>query len=495
MWLRPKALVTMRRMLTPAFDPERFRREARAVVDWIADYWQTLEPRPVQSQVTPGDVRAQLSPHAPSEPEPLAAVLADLDRVIVPGLTHWQHPAFFAYFPASASGPSILGELLAAGLGVQGMLWSTSPACTELETHVLDWLRELLGLPERFASSGMGGGVIHDSASSGLLCALVAARERATHLQSNRHGLSQTDRPLVAYASAAAHSSFDKAARIAGLGSEWARRIAVDSHGRMDATALAATMDADVAAGRIPCFVCATVGTTAAGAIDPVPEIAAVTARHNAWLHVDAAWAGAAALCPELRPPLVAGAEAANSWSFNPHKWLLVNFDCHTLWVADRTSLVQALATRPDYLRNAATDSGGVIDYAEWQVPLGRRFRALKLWLTLRMLGAEAIRGRIRAHVAWASEFASWVTADPRFELLAPPSLSLVCFGLRAGDAASRRLLDRLNAGGTALLSQATVGGRFALRLAVGGPLTERRHVEAVWAELSGLADEAAQTA
>jgi aromatic-L-amino-acid decarboxylase len=440
-------------------------------------------------------VRAQLPPHAPDEPEPLAAVLADLDRVIVPGLTHWQHPAFFAYFPASASGPSILGELLAAGLGVQGMLWSTSPACTELETHVLDWLRELLGLPERFASSGMGGGVIHDSASSGLLCGLVAARERATHLQSNRHGLTQTDRPLVAYASAAAHSSFDKAARIAGLGSEWARRIAVDSRGCMDATALAAAMDADVAAGRIPCFVCATVGTTAAGAIDPVPEIAAVTARHNAWLHVDAAWAGAAALCPELRPPLVAGAEAADSWSFNPHKWLLVNFDCHALWVADRTSLVQALATRPDYLRNAATDSGGVIDYAEWQVPLGRRFRALKLWLALRMLGAEAIRGRIRAHVAWAGEFASWVAADPRFELLAPPSLSLVCFGLRAGDAASRRLLDRLNAGGTAFLTQATVGDRFALRLAVGAALTERRHVEAVWAELSRLADEAAQTA
>jgi len=479
-------------MLPRAFDPERFRHEARAVIDWIADYWATLESRPVQSQVGPGEVRSHLPPRAPEQPEPLDAVLADLDRVIVPGLTHWQHPSFFAYFPASASGPSILGELLAAGLGVQGMLWSTSPACTELETHVLDWLRELLGLPERFASAGSGGGVIHDSASSGLLCALLAARERATRRHTNRHGVSQGDRPLVAYASADAHSSFEKAARIAGLGSEWARRIPTDGLGRMNPTALAAAVAADAAAGRIPCFICATVGTTAAGGIDPVSEIAAVAARHGAWLHVDAAWAGAAAICPELQPPLVAGAAAADSWGFNPHKWLLVNFDCHALWVADRRPLLDALTIRPDYLRNAASERGDVIDYSDWQVPLGRRFRALKLWMVLRMIGAESIRSRIRDHVAWAHEFAAWVADDPRFELAAPPALSLVCFALRAGDAASRTLLDRLNAEGNAFLSQATIRGRFALRLAVGGALTERRHVAAVWSQLLRLADEAA---
>ena len=478
----------------PAFDPERFRREARAVVDWIADYWATLESRPVQSPVGPGDVRARLPAHAPERPEPLAAVLADLDRVIVPGLTHWQHPSFFAYFPASASGPSILGELLAAGLGVQGMLWSTSPACTELETHVLDWLRVLLGLPDRFAGAGSGGGVIHDSASSGLLCALLAARERTTSRHTNRHGVSQADHPLVAYASADAHSSFEKGARIAGLGSQWARRIPTDGHGRMDPRELAAAMDADSAAGRMPCFVCATVGTTASGAIDPVPEIAAVAARHAAWLHVDAAWAGAAAICPEFRPPLVAGAAAADSWGFNPHKWLLVNFDCHALWVADRRPLLEALAVRPDYLHNAASESGDVIDYSDWQVPLGRRFRALKLWLVLRMIGGESLRARIREHVAWAREFAGWVAVDQRFELVATPSLSLVCFALRAGDAASRALLDRLNAGGTAFLSHATIQGRFAIRLAVGGALTERRHVAAVWEAVARLADEAAQS-
>jgi aromatic-L-amino-acid decarboxylase len=478
----------------PGFDPERFRREARAVVDWIADYWAMLESRPVRSQVEPGDVRALLPPHAPEQPEPLDAVLSDLDRVIVPGLTHWQHPSFFAYFPASASGPSILGDLLAAGLGVQGMLWSTSPACTELETHMLDWLRELLGLPDRFASAGGGGGVIHDSASSGLLCALLAARERATRRHTNRHGMSQADQPLVAYASVDAHSSFEKGARIAGLGSEWARRIPTDERGRMDPTALAAALAADAAAGRIPCFVCATVGTTASGAIDPVPEIAAIASRHAAWLHVDAAWAGAAAICPELRSPLVAGAAAADSWGFNPHKWLLVNFDCHALWVADRRPLLDALAVRPDYLRNAASESGHVIDYSDWQVPLGRRFRALKLWLVLRMIAAEPLRARIREHVGWAREFAGWVAADPRFELVATPSLSLVCFAVRTGDAASRALLDRLNTGGTAFLSHATIQGRFALRLAVGSALTERRHVVAVWNEISRLADEAAQS-
>jgi aromatic-L-amino-acid decarboxylase len=470
------------------FDPERFRAEGRALVDWIADYWATLASRPVTPTVAPGEVLSRLPAHAPAAAEPLADVLADLERIIVPGLTHWQHPSFFGYFPASASGPSILGELLSAGIGVQGMLWATSPACTELETRVLDWLRDLLGLPERFSSGGPGGSVIQDSASSGTLVAMIAARERATAAATNATGLAQDARPLVAYASLDAHSSVEKAAGITGIGREWLRRIPVDHLGRMQASALAAAVDADTAAGRRPFFIAATVGTTASGGIDPVAEIAAVAARHAAWLHVDAAWAGAAAICPEFREALVAGADRADSWGFNPHKWLLVNFDCHALWVADRRPLVSALSMKPDYLRNRASESGAVTDYCDWQVPLGRRFRALKLWMTLRMLGSDALRGHIRRHVAWASEFGDLVAADARFDLLLPPNLSLVCFALRAGDGATRDLLDRVNATGRTFLTHARVCDRFAIRLAVGGATTTHDDVLATWRLLESLA-------
>lgn len=467
-------------MAPTAFDAERFRREARAVVDWIADYWATLEARPVAPSTEPGGIRAALPAAAPEHPEPLAAVLADLDRVILPGLTHWQHPAFFGYFPASTSGPSIMGELLAAGLGVQGMLWATSPACTELETQCIEWLRRLLGLPERFTVDGPGGGVIQDSASSGTLVAIVAARDRAM--------ASYPHRPLAAYYAADAHSSVEKGLRIAGIAATHRRRIPVDAAGTMDVAALQAAVETDAAAGLCPFFVAATVGTTARGAIDPVPAIAAVAERHGTWLHVDAAWAGTAAICPELRGPIVVGADRADSWGFNPHKWMLVNFDCHVLWVADRGPLVRALSMKPEYLRNAATESGAVVDYADWQVPLGRRFRALKLWMTLRMLGAEALRRHVRDHVAWAREFAACVAADPRFELLSEPCLSLVCFALRAGDEATAALLERVNAGGKAFLTHARVADRYAIRLAIGGTITERRHVMAAWRALADLA-------
>ncbi|MFM7808389.1 MAG: aminotransferase class V-fold PLP-dependent enzyme [Planctomycetota bacterium] len=475
------------------FDLERFRDDAHRLVDWIADHWRTLESRPVQSSVQPGWVRALLPTEAPESPESLDAIMGDLDRVIVPGLTHWQHPSFFAYFPANASAPAILGELLSAGLGVQGMLWATSPACTELETHVLDWLVTLLRLPERFRSTegggpGAGGGVIQDTASSGVLCAIVAARERATNFASDRHGVRQTEGTLVAYTSADAHSSVEKAARIAGIGQEWVRKVPIDARGEMDSTALGRMMDDDATSGRRPFFVAATAGTTACGAFDPVPAIAEHATRHGAWLHVDAAWAGAAALCDEFRAPIIAGAEHADSWGFNPHKWMLVNFDCHAFWVADRGALVRALSVLPEYLRNAATESGKVIDYRDWQVPLGRRFRALKLWMTLRMLGAEALRRRVREHVAWADAFAALVKGDDRFELLREPSLSLVCFALKSGDAATESLLARVNATGRAFLSHASVRGRHAMRLAVGGTLTERRHVIEAWKLIASLA-------
>jgi aromatic-L-amino-acid decarboxylase len=282
-----------------------------------------------------------------------------------------------------------------------------------------------------------------------------------------------------------AHSSIEKGLRIAGVDAASLRRIPTDAAGRMDAAALAASLAADADAGRRPFFVAATMGTTASGAIDPVPDVAVAASRHGSWLHVDAAWAGAAAICPEFRGEIIAGAERADSWGFNPHKWLLVNFDCHVLWVADRGPLVRALSMKPEYLRNTATESGAVIDYADWQVPLGRRFRALKLWMTLRMLGAEALRHHVRDHVAWADEFAALVAADPRFELLRPPALSLVCFALRAGDAATAALQERVNAGGTLFLSHARVADRHALRLAIGGAITERRHVLSAWETLA----------
>jgi aromatic-L-amino-acid decarboxylase len=474
-------------------DPDRWAGEAADVSAWIARLWRRMPDMPVRSNVEPGWVRSQLPASAPEAPEPLSAVLADMDRVIVPGLTHWQHPSFFAYFPANVSGPAILGELLAAGLGVQGMLWSTSPACTELETHVLDWLVDLMGLPACFRGAegggpGHGGGVIQDTASSGVLCAMVAARERATDFATDARGVHQGERPLVAYASVDAHSSVEKAGRIAGLGNAWVRKIPVDARGAMDVEVLEAAMRDDAAAGRRPFFVCATAGTTACGAFDPVERVAAVSRTHGAWLHVDAAWAGAAAICPELRPKVIEGAEHADSWGFNPHKWMLVNFDCHAFWVRDRRPLVRALSVLPEYLRNAASESGQVIDYRDWQVPLGRRFRALKLWMTLRMLGARAIREHIRGHVAWAAELAERIGEDDRFELLLPPSLGLVCLALRQGDAATTALLDRVNATGRVFMSHARVQGRMAIRVAIGGTLTRRQDVQAAWDLLQRMA-------
>ena len=461
------------------FDPEAFRREGRVVIDWIADYWASLPDRPVLSDVEPGEIAARLPAAAPEAPESLAAVLGDLDRIIVPGLTHWQHPGFFAYFPANASAPSILGELISAGLGIQGMLWTTSPAASELEGVVVDWLRQLLGLPDRFRLGGDGGGMIQDSASSGLLCCLVAARERAA-----ARGPGQR----IVYASSDAHSSVVKGAKIAGFPPAAIRRIDTDGAGRLRPDLLEAAMRDDTIAGQIPCFVVATVGTTARGAIDPVEAIGAIARLHGAWLHVDAAWAGTAAICPELRSRIVDGADLADSWGTNPHKSMLVNFDCHCLWIASRQVLASALTTKPDYLRTAVGDAGAVVDYSDWQVPLGRRFRALKLWMVLRMIGGEALRQRVRDHVAWTAEFTDLVAADPAFEILSSPSLALVTFALREGDAATAGLLARVNRAGPVFFSHARVGGRFAIRMAVGGTLTGRADVLGAWEVIAAAA-------
>ncbi|MEU3456091.1 pyridoxal-dependent decarboxylase [Micromonospora sp. NPDC006766] len=468
-------------------DPEEFRRAGHAVVDWIADYWTTLEQRPVTSQDPPGAVAAAL-PAGPTEHgEPVEAVLADLDRVVAPRLTHWQHPGFFGYFPANTSGPSVLGDLVSSGLGVQGMLWATGPACTELETVLLDWLAGLLDLPERFRSTGRGGGVIQDSASSATLVATLGALHRASKGRWRTDGI---DRRYRAYTSTEGHSSIEKAARIAGLGADGVRTIEVDPATQaMNPAALRAAIEADLAAGVVPAIVVATIGTTSTTAIDPLPELGAICAEHGVWLHVDAAYAGAAAVCPELRWSH-AGLEYADSYCFDPHKWLLTGFDCDAFWVADRGELIEALTVMPEFLRNAATESGAVIDYRDWQVPLGRRFRALKLWFVLRWYGVEGLRSHIRSGVALADRFAARVVADDRFELAAPHPFSLVCFRLRAGDEASAELLRRVNATGRVLLTHTRVGGRYTLRLAVGSPLTTKRHIDEAWELFSAAADD-----
>jgi aromatic-L-amino-acid/L-tryptophan decarboxylase len=463
--------------------PEEFRAYGRQVVDWIADYYERLESFPVLSQVAPGAIRAALPVDPPELGEPFADVLADLDRVILPGITHWQHPSFFAYFPANASGPAILGDLLASGLGVQGMLWATSPAATELETHVLDWLATLLGLPERFRSDGPGGGVIQHTASDAALVALLAALHRATGGRSEHAGIAAGR--YAVYTSGQTHSSIEKACRVVGLGAAALRKIDVDPDMLAARPAhLRELIARDVANGVIPVLVVASVGATGTGAVDPVRELATIAREHGAWLHVDAAWAGVAAVAPELRW-LNDGVELADSYCTNPHKWLLTNFDCDAFWVADRAALIGALSILPEYLRNSATESGAVIDYRDWHVPLGRRFRALKLWAVIRWYGAEGLRAHIRGHVALAQEFASWVAADERFELVAPHPLALVTFRLRAGDDATRALMEHANASGELYLTHTLVNGNIALRLSIGSPLTEHRHVEAAWQFLS----------
>jgi aromatic-L-amino-acid decarboxylase len=468
--------------------PEEFRRAGHELVDWVAEYLADVADRPVSPVspvVEPGDVRARLPEHPPATPEPWAAVRADLDDVIVPGLVHWQHPRFFAYFPANTSYSSILAELAIAGLGVQGMSWVTSPACTELETLMLDWMQELLGLPARLRStSATGGGVIQGSASEATLCAILAARWRATDGAVNTDG--DTTR-LVAYATSQAHSSIEKGLRIAGIGTDRARIVPHDAAFAMRPGALAEMMSADRDRGLIPFFVCSNHGTTSSMAFDPTAAIAPVCRQHGAWLHVDAAMSGIAALVPEHRW-VNAGVDGADSYCTNPHKWMGVNFDCDLFWTADRTALLGALSILPEYLRSAAAESGAAIDYRDWQVPLGRRFRALKLWFTLRLDGAEAIRSMVTRHVALTARLAEEVAADDRFEIVAPHPLNLLCVRLRAGDDATDAMIERANATGTVLFTRTVLDGRSALRISIGATRTEWPDVEAAWRLLRSLA-------
>jgi aromatic-L-amino-acid decarboxylase len=465
---------------------EEFRRHGRTVVDWIADYWQRVESLPVLSRVQPGEIRAGLPSSPPLDGEPFESIIRDVETAILPGVTHWQSPNFFAFFPANASGPAILGELLSAGLGVQGMLWATSPACTELETHVLDWLVEMLGLPAMFSSVGSGGGVIQDTASSASLCALLAARERATGYESNERGC---DGRLVAYASTQTHSSIEKAVKIAGLGRGNLHLVEVDDGFAMRPEALARRIREDRQAGLVPCFVCATVGTTSSNAIDPLPEIGRICREEALWLHVDGAMSGTAALCPEFRH-IQDGLEMADSYCFNPHKWMFTNFDCDCFWVADRAALIKTLSILPEYLKNRATESGAVFDYRDWHIPLGRRFRALKLWFVIRHYGIEGLQHHVRRHVELAQAFARWVEESKGFELAVRPPLNLVCFQHVGGDDVNRELLERLNRSGRLYLTHTTLADRFTLRFCVAQTNTEERHVREAWRLIRNTASE-----
>lgn len=467
-------------------NPEEFRKYGRKVVDWIADYYENIESLPVQSQVQPGDVRAKLPAQPPMQGETIESMLLDVSQIILPGVTHWQSPNFFAYFPANASGPAILGDLLSSGLGVQGMLWATSPACTELETHVLDWVADMLDLPSKFKSDSSGGGVIQDSASSASLCALLAARERITGYESNDKGCDQS---LVAYISTQTHSSVEKAVKIAGIGRQNLRLIEVDEQYALRPDDLKGQIQADREAGLTPFFVCATVGTTSSNAIDPLPEIGRLCKREGLWLHVDAAMAGTAAVCPEFRY-IHDGLEYADSYCFNPHKWMFTNFDCDCFYVAERAVLIQTLSVLPEYLRNQASESGAVIDYRDWQIPLGRRFRSLKLWFVIRYYGLEGLRYHIRRHVELAQNFAKWIERADNFELAAPVPLNLVCFRHTAGDEFNQLLLKRLNQSGKSYLTHTSLDGKYVLRMSIGGTNTEARHVEAAWSQIQKFAME-----
>lgn len=466
-------------------DAQEFRSHAHEVVELIIDYLENIAELPVSSNVSPGDIRRQLPEHPPLRPEDFGDVVRDVRDVVIPGLTHWQHPNFFAYFPGNTSYSAILAELLTAGLGVQGMSWVTSPACTEVETLMMDWMHELLGLPERFRStSSHGGGVIQGSASEATLVSILSARWRGTNGAINTDG--DTSK-LVAYCTSQAHSSIEKGLRVAGIGARNVRIVAHTAEYAMDPLAFEHQVRADLAAGLVPFWVCSTRGTTSSGAMDPTPEIGRIAKEHGLWLHVDGAMHGIAALVPEFRW-VNDGLELADSYCTNPHKWMGVNFDCDLLWTADRHSVLGALSILPEYLRSAAAESGQAIDYRDWQIPLGRRFRSLKLWFAIRLDGLESFQETIRNHVAIAQDLAVKIGRDSRFEIVAPHPLNLVCLRVIGDDARTDALIEAANATRTVLFTRTVLDGRSVLRFSVGGRTTTKDHVVAAWELLQSLA-------
>jgi aromatic-L-amino-acid decarboxylase len=457
-------------------ESEEFRRHAHQVVDWIADYFESIEKYPVKSKVSPGEILAKLPPSAPQKGEPFTKIMDDFNQVIMPGISHWQHPGWFAYFPANNSPASVLAEMLTAGLGVQGMIWDTSPAATELEETVMQWLRQMIGLPEVFS------GVIQDTASTATLCALLSAREKTSAFGVNQKGFSQT---LRVYTSSQTHSSIEKGVKIAGFGKENLVFIDTDDNYALIPAALENAIKNDIQKGFIPCCVVGALGTTSSMAMDPVDEIGDICARYNVWFHIDAAFAGTAAIVPELRG-FMKGVEKADSFVFNPHKWMLTNFDCSAYFVRDSLMLQQTFSILPEYLKTAATNQ--VNNYRDWGIQLGRRFRALKLWFVIRNYGIEGIQQMIKKHIALANTFATWVKNDNSFEILAPVNLSLVCFRFRNNSMSedelnefNKILLEKVNTSGEVYLTHTVLSGKYCLRLSVGQRTTEEKHIRKVY--------------
>jgi aromatic-L-amino-acid decarboxylase len=472
-------------------DPADFRRLGHELVDWIADYREGVADLPVMSRVQPGDVAAKLPAEPPARPAGLDSVVTDLDAIVLPGVTHWNHPGFFAYFPSNADLSTVLADLVSSGLGVQGMSWQTSPAATELEDVVMEWLRGMVGLPDSFT------GVIQDTASTATFTALLCARERTSGFCQNRGGLQGEAAPLVVYASDQAHSSIPKAALLAGFGQEHLRLIGTDDDHALRLDLLEAAVEEDLAAGRRPCAVVAAVGTTATTALDPVRGVAGLAERHGLWLHVDAALAGSAMICPELRW-MWDGVEAADSVVFNPHKWLGTVFDLSAYYVRDPEHLVRVMSTDPSYLRTA--QDGLVRNLRDWGIPLGRRFRSLKLWFLLRDQGVEGLQARIRRDIGNAAWLAERVDEAPEWERLAPAPLQTVCVrhvppALDGDETAlathNLAVTARVNQAGRAYLTPSLLKGRQMIRVSVGALPTELEHVQLVWDELRAAAGKA----
>lgn len=473
-------------------NPDAFRQHAHKMVDWMADYMEGVEQFPVRAQTKPGEIAAKLPDDPPTQSEPMEAIMADFDRDILPGITHWQHPSFFAYFTANSSPPSVLAEMLTATIAAQCMLWQTSPAATEMETKVLDWLRRMTGLPDGFH------GVIQDSASSAILCAILTAREKATGWNSNKHGLKETAK-LTAYTSGETHSATEKGIKIAGLGSDNLRKVPVDDTYAMQPFALGRLIEEDLAAGLVPAIVIASLGATGVGAVDPLREIGEICKRYGIFLHVDAAWAGSAWILPETRW-MLEGIEYADSLVFNPHKWLFTNFDCAAHFVREPDDLTRTFSILPEFLKSR--EQGQVIDYRDWGVPLGRRFRALKLWFVIRSYGVERLQSMIRNHIEWAASFEAWVTEDPAFELVAPRSLALVTFRfVPAGpnqeyeqeqdwlNTLNADLISRINDDGRIYVTQTKARNAVAIRFNIGQTWTQRSHVAQAWGIIKEIAE------
>lgn len=458
-------------------DKDSFRRHGHEFIDWLADYLENTESYPVKPSVSPGDIISRIPKSAPLEGERMDDIFSDFKEIIMPGITHWQHPGWFAYFPANNSQASVLAELLTAGLGVQCMSWQTSPAATELEQRVMEWLRQMIGLPENFT------GVIQDTASTASLCALLSAREAATAYNANKKGIDET---LVVYASTETHSSIEKDVRIAGYGSDNLRLIETVDDFSISPGALEKAIENDIASGKKPACVVATLGTTSSMAMDPVDDIAGICSRYGIWLHVDAAFAGTAAIDPGQRW-LMKGTDRCDSFVFNPHKWMLTNFDCSAYFVRDPDILVRSLGIQPEYLKTSADSS--VRNYRDWGIQLGRRFRALKLWFVLRSYGVEGIRKMIRTHIELAAEFEQWLEKEEKFELLAPRNLSLVCFRYNPGagyteqelSRINQEILERVNSSGRVFLTHTVLGGKYCIRLSVGQRTTKRKHLMQAW--------------